>query len=441
MDKNTGEPISWVYSNGLGERDPANITDHDVLSALAFDKTGEYLSVGDNGGRVIVFKRIRSKKRSRVDDYEYFAEFQSHEPGFDYLKSAEIEEKINSIEWINIGNAPLQLLSTNDKTIKLWKINYQRKKEIEGSSVSLSKNGVIKFPTSKVVSEDYEASMRKEFTNAHNYHINSLSVASDGEHFLSSDDLRVNIWNIETNKTTFSIVDIKPPNIDDLNEVITHAEFHPQIQEMFLMSSSKGATHVCDIRENSSFEKCALKLEVPIDPAKKHFFTEIVSSVSSANFNPVNDKQIICRDYLTVKVWDIRNQSKPVKNLYVTDYIDKKLCDLYEAESVFDKFKLDVSPDGQNIVTGAYNSNAHIIDLEGKVNTTIEAVFGNKRGKPCSKIREYNGKKIAPISGASAPDLKKKVLLSKYHPVDNIVAVANHNCIFLFNQEKNIKKG
>jgi len=75
-----------------------------------------------------------------------------------------------------------------------------------------------------------------------------------------------------------------------------------------------------------------------------------------------------------VKVWDVRNTSKPIKNLYVTDYIDKKLCDLYEAESVFDKFKLQVSPDGQNVVTGAYNSNAHIINLDGKVNTTIDNI-------------------------------------------------------------------
>jgi len=153
----------------------------------------------------------------------------------------------------------------------------------------MSKGGVIKIPKSRVVSEDWEATPRKEFTNAHNYHVNPLSVASDGEHFLSSDDLRVNIWNMETAQTTFSIVDIKPPNIDDLNEVITHAEFHPTIQEMFLISSSKGSTHVCDIRVNSSFDKCSVKLEVPIDPAKKHFFSEIVSSVSSATFNPADN--------------------------------------------------------------------------------------------------------------------------------------------------------
>lgn len=106
-----------------------------------------------------------------------------------------------------------------------------------------------------MVEEDWEAMCRKEFSNAHNYHINSVSLSADGEHFLSADDLRVNIWNIDNNQTTFSIVDIKPPNIDDLNEVITHAEFHPSVPDMFLFSSSKGLVHLCDARENTDFEK------------------------------------------------------------------------------------------------------------------------------------------------------------------------------------------
>lgn len=62
MEDDAPEPITWVYSNGLGERDPSNITDHDVLTAINFDCHGEYLSVGDKGGRVIIFKRIRNKK-------------------------------------------------------------------------------------------------------------------------------------------------------------------------------------------------------------------------------------------------------------------------------------------------------------------------------------------------------------------------------------------
>ena len=41
---------------------------------------------------------------------------------FDYLKSLEIEEKINKIRWCQTANGALFLLSTNDKIIKYWKV-------------------------------------------------------------------------------------------------------------------------------------------------------------------------------------------------------------------------------------------------------------------------------------------------------------------------------
>lgn len=40
----------------LGEPDMTQISSSDVLTAISFDKTGCYLSVGDHGGRVIVFQ-------------------------------------------------------------------------------------------------------------------------------------------------------------------------------------------------------------------------------------------------------------------------------------------------------------------------------------------------------------------------------------------------
>ena len=43
---------------------------------------------------------------------------------FDYLKSLEIEEKINKIRWCETANNSLFLLSTNDKTVKLWKVRF-----------------------------------------------------------------------------------------------------------------------------------------------------------------------------------------------------------------------------------------------------------------------------------------------------------------------------
>lgn len=46
-------------------------------------------------------------------EYNVYSTFQSHEPEFDYLKSLEIEEKINKIKWLPQQNAAHSLLSTN----------------------------------------------------------------------------------------------------------------------------------------------------------------------------------------------------------------------------------------------------------------------------------------------------------------------------------------
>lgn len=57
---------------------------------------------------------FQSKSRPHLrGEYNVYSTFQSHEPEFDYLKSLEIEEKINKIRWLPQQNAAHFLLSTN----------------------------------------------------------------------------------------------------------------------------------------------------------------------------------------------------------------------------------------------------------------------------------------------------------------------------------------
>lgn len=80
----------------------------------------------------------------RRGEYNVYSTFQSHEPEFDYLKSLEIEEKINKIRWLKRKNPAHFLLSTNDKTIKLWKVS-ERDKRVEGYNTK-EENGTIRDP-------------------------------------------------------------------------------------------------------------------------------------------------------------------------------------------------------------------------------------------------------------------------------------------------------
>lgn len=216
--------------------------------------------------------------------YKVYYTFQSHEPEFDYLKSLEIEEKINKIKWLKRLNASNFLLSTNDKTIKLWKI-VEKDKRIDGYNLKDESGTLITPPPAPLsyltvpqlrpageVSVDHLA--RKTYANAHTYHINSISVNSDGETFLSADDLRINLWHLDITDESFSkccatfppthltltdhwtlcvtdIVDIKPANMEELTEVITAAEFHPRECNLFVYSSSKGILRLCDMRQSA----------------------------------------------------------------------------------------------------------------------------------------------------------------------------------------------
>lgn len=174
------------------------------------------------------------------------------------------------------------------------------------------------------------------------------------------------MWNLNNDVLAYNVLDLKPPNIDELSEVITHAEHHPTKSELFLFSSSKGYVSTCDLRMNSRFEKSknTALFMFEDEPSKKNFFTDIVSSVSRAKFSPLaEDPYIFSRDYLAVHVWDIRNTRTPARSFNVTDYLEKRLCEVYESEAIFDKFDMQVSPDASMVVTGAYNSQAHIIDL------------------------------------------------------------------------------
>nr|GEU71390.1 serine/threonine protein phosphatase 2A 55 kDa regulatory subunit B beta isoform-like isoform X1 [Tanacetum cinerariifolium] len=167
----SGGEMEWKFSQVFGERTAGEeVQEVDIISAIEFDKSGDHLATGDRGGRVVLFERTDNKQYggnrrelektdysiNRHPEFRYKTEFQSHEPEFDYLKSLEIEEKINKIRWCQTANGALFLLSTNDKTI------------------------------------------------------------NDGETFISADDLRINLWNLEISNQSFNIVDVKPTIMEDL---------------------------------------------------------------------------------------------------------------------------------------------------------------------------------------------------------------------------------
>ena len=427
------KPLKWLFTNGFGERDQANVTEQDILSYIDFDRTGEFLSVGDNGGRVIIFQRMVIKKKSNLVEFGYYTEFQSHDQEFDVLKSVDIEEKINAVEWINTPGRRLSLLTTNDKSIKFWKIvdksegtimNYNLNNK-QSKSKKITKLNVPRYsrgtsqPSSKLI---------KLFPKGHEQRIHSLSMSMDNEHFLSADELRVNIWNLENNSELFCYIDTPTTNIEELSELITSAKFHPLNPNLLTFSNSMGVIKLCDLRISTNYLDGALTFKT--DDSAKNFFTDIIRSISDISFAS-NGVQLFSRDYLTVKTWDLRKPAKiPLTNLRVANYLEKKLCDLYESEHIFDKFQLKSSPDSNFFLTGSYNNNFHIIDRFGTCNATLEAKFG-KRGHSAPGAYLYYGDKKQTVTNNL--NAKKGIHRLCYHPNSHAVAIASHNLLFVYN--------
>ncbi len=129
--------IQWCFSQVKGTLED-DVTEADIISCVEFNQDGDLLATGDKGGRVVIFQRdpavrkvctTMSRTRCQTDlflslsqsktvhprrgEYNVYSTFQSHEPEFDYLKSLEIEEKINKIRWLKRKNPAHFLLSTN----------------------------------------------------------------------------------------------------------------------------------------------------------------------------------------------------------------------------------------------------------------------------------------------------------------------------------------
>ncbi|KAL8189344.1 hypothetical protein R6Q57_028910 [Mikania cordata] len=496
--------LDWKFSQVFGERTAGEeVQEVDIISAIEFEKRGDHLATGDRGGRVVLFERTDTKENSgsrrdlekidyptsRHPEFRYKTEFQSHEPEFDYLKSLEIEEKINKIRWCQTANGALFLLSTNDKTIKFWKVQEKKvkkvacmnmdppkvigKSNIGSSSVSSSTNSHLanggykdksslnlindfKFPPGGIPSlrlpvvtyndTSLVTRCRRVYAHAHDYHINSISNNSDGETFISADDLRINLWNLEISNQSFNIVDNKPANMEDLTEVITCAEFHPSHCSTLAYSSSKGSIRLIDLRQSALCDKHSKLFEEHDAPTSKSFFTEIIASTSDIKFGR-DGRYILSRDYMTLKLWDINMDSGPVSRFQVHEYLRTKLCDLYENDSIFDKFECCLSGDGQRVATGSYSNLFRVFGCGPGSNesTTLEASKNPMRrqvqtpSRPSRSlssitrvVRRGGGENPGVDANGNSFDFSTKLLHLAWHPSENSIACAAANSLYMY---------
>ncbi|EFP93259.2 protein phosphatase PP2A regulatory subunit B [Puccinia graminis f. sp. tritici CRL 75-36-700-3] len=414
----------WMETRPAGgdKGEVEDITEADIISTVEFDHTGDYLATGDKGGRVVLFERNESGKKGC--EYKFYTEFQSHEPEFDYLKSLEIEEKINKIRWCKRQNSAHFLLSTNDKTIKLWKVFEKSLKVVAENNHMPAGFQPQPVPTLKLPRMAFHDTIiaavpRKVYANAHAYHINSISINSDGETYLSADDLRINLWNLSISDQSFNILDIKPANMEELTEVITAADFHPLSCNLFCYSSSKGTVKLADMRSSALCDTHAKLYEEEEDPSNK--------SSRKMGATSCHETIFICGS------GDINMDKAPLKTISVHDHLKGKLCDLYENDCIFDKFEGTFSGDGK--VTTDIVLQADKSAFKAKKIGASSAGGGAGGSHPGS--RNAAGQTNVPnpkIQETENIDFGKRIMHASWHPREDTIAIAATNNLFLFSK-------
>ncbi|XP_061118202.1 serine/threonine-protein phosphatase 2A 55 kDa regulatory subunit B alpha isoform-like isoform X2 [Conger conger] len=451
-----GSDVQWCFSQVKGAIDD-EVAEADVISTVEFSHSGELLATGDKGGRVVIFQQVpESKSQPHCrGEYTVYSTFQSHEPEFDYLKSLEIEEKINKIRWLPQKNAAHFLLSTNDKTIKLWKIS-ERDKQPEGYNLK-EEDGRFRDPSAITTLRPLPlAAGARVYTHGSDgggqptegfcqrphlprqlhlsqQRLRDLPVHRRPAHQpVAPGDHRPQLHPL------LDIVDIKPANMEELTEVITAAEFHPNHCNTFVYSSSKGTIRLCDMRASALCDKHSKLFEEPEDPSNRSFFSEIISSISDVKFSH-SGRHLMTRDYLSVKIWDLNMENRPVETYQVHEYLRSKLCSLYENDCIFDKFECCWNGNDSVVMTGSYNNFFRMLDRGQRRDVTLEASRESSRPRSVLKPRKVcaGGKRKKDEISVDSLDFNKKILHTAWHPQDNIIAVATTNNLYIFQDKPN----
>ena len=117
-----------------------------------------------------------------------------------------------------------------------------------------------------------------------------------------------------------------------MKENINCVEIHPTSDSMFAYGTNRGSLFLSDMRISSiplikldSYHPLSFKVETQ---EKKNFFTQMISSYNSLVFLN-SSKYIACRDFLTVKVWDVCKTNKPIASICIQDSLKSKLSEIF----------------------------------------------------------------------------------------------------------------
>ncbi|KAG1342856.1 Serine/threonine-protein phosphatase 2A 55 kDa regulatory subunit B [Cocos nucifera] len=306
--------LEWKFSQVFGEQSPGEkVDDADLISAVEFESRGDYLATGDHGECKV--KRVKEMEPSPNVSLENA--LLSEKSFVTRLNESSVQNGYH-LEWIN--KKPRSVSPTPE----------------EGPNMIFN------------VVESAVARCQRAYAHAHDYNINSISNNSNGETFISADELRINLWNLEVSNQCFNIVDLKPLDLEDL----------------IAYSSSRGFIQLVDMRQSALCDQNAKILLDREAHGSRSFFAEIIASISDIKFAK-NGRHILSQDYMNLKLWDLHMESSPIAIFKINEYPRPKLPVLYNHDAIFDKFDCCISRDGHHLASGSYSKIFKVFSHDG----------------------------------------------------------------------------
>lgn len=343
------------------------------------------LIVGTDGGKLIKLN----------NEYEQLYDLQIFKPDFDTLESVDISQQVVCIKSYQTGELCDSFICCNEKTIKSIKIlennllddfvnNYKQNNEILDSS-----DKIIKYYTSlrkeKYGNNDnFTIKTLYENKKSSSYNINTLDIRENM--LISTDYLRINLWNYKKMDMFINLIDLKPNKLDELDSVITHAIFNGT--NILCYSNSHGEIIFNDIRTSTTPKKL---FEIK-NENRESIYSELLNSISEFKF--YDENTIIARDFNSLNFFDIRNK-KIVENINLFEIKKKNIDEIIQNGCGYERFVFDIFEN--KIVTGGFNGNVYFIDIltKEKCNKRIETnefndviknvCFFDKKAIVCSK--------------------------------------------------------
>lgn len=291
-------------------------------------------------------------------------------------------------------------------------------------------DNIAASPTEPVTST-VSIAVRKNFTHASNYHINSVCMGPGSEQFISSDDLTITQWWVEDNTVAHMLVDLRPHNLSDIVETICSADLDPITSSLIAFGTNYGKVKLIDPRMNAICDTFRLVMAKP-NPLQ----------IESVKF--ISPTTVAARDLLDLCIYDIRNPGQPLSIYAInvnfpSELVQSLYCDPL---TLYDSFNMAIDRKSQFIATGSYNSSIQIYNLHGTAMSFKVTRDAIKQKRP--KVR-YPGYSVAarPLLNNGCYDLNSFVPATNlnrilgvrhlaYHPCDNVLAVATIGHLFIY---------